>query len=283
MLQGKKRERELQMTLMYLTLSFYSSIQYKYFRYEPNENVMQYTINQLSNKYDIKKYGTMFKLLFETTLGNHQKYASELESGDDLGLRTYLSALRTRINSKIKNIADEFEKVRKLGLYLNTEQENQEEEGFHETDNLSFQVNKVADKATQRILTGGIDAKILNICAENSGVSSGAVKTALYNIMDKKNHEIREFVVLILQMYLVDGHNDMDTIKSKKFVVECIGAYSKSNTVNKTILRMKKILDKWLIDCSDRYVKTERIATKSNFRRAIFMYFMFMIQVSYSR
>jgi len=276
-----KKEKEMYQTLVFLTLCFYSSIQYKYFRYEPNENIMAYTINNLSNKYDIKKFGTVFKMLFETCKGNHEFYINELKSGDDLGLRTYISGLRTRINSKIQNIFDEFEKVRKQGLYLNLDEENQDEENFHEMDNASFQIVKISEKVTLKILTGRIEEKLLRIAAQNNGINVNSLRTAVYNIIDKKNHEVKDFIVLILQMYLITGKNEVKSISSKKFILECINTYSKSNTVDKTVLQIKSILDKWLIDCSEKYVKTNRVASKSNFRKAIFFYFIFIIQQYY--
>jgi hypothetical protein len=243
---------------------------------------MAYAINTLSNKFDIKKYGNMFKLIAETVKGNHEKYEKDLKDGDDLKLIAYISNLRTRLNSKIQNISDAFYEAHKKGLYLNTEKESRDEESFHMLDNQSFQIGNIANKAAIRITTTGIDEKILNVSAENNEVSVGAVKTALYNIIAKKSLEIKDFITLILQIYLIDEKKPAESITSTMFAYTCIETYSKSNTVNPSILKMKEILDKWLTDCSDKYIKTERVATKSNFRRAIYFYFVFMIQKAYS-
>jgi hypothetical protein len=278
----QKKEKEMYQTLTYLSLGLYSSLQYKYFRYGANDNIMNYAINNLSNKFYLKKYGTIFKALFETIRNNHEKYEPELREGGDIHLQTYISALRTRINSLVKNIADAYYTTKEKGLYLNTEKDNfNDEEHYHEVDNISFQVNKIADKSTNRVLTGGVDEKFLGWAAKFCGVSHGAVKTAIYNIMDKKSHEVRDFSLLILQMYLVDGQFPVESIASKNFILQCMAAYNKSNTVDPTILKMKDILDTWLTECSVNYVKTERVATKSNFRKSIFMYFVFVIQASY--
>src|SRR5699024_12804510 len=55
----KNLNNDLRLFLLYLSLSFYWSIQVKQFPYEPNENVAQYTINRLSNKFFFKKYKTV--------------------------------------------------------------------------------------------------------------------------------------------------------------------------------------------------------------------------------
>ena len=46
--------------LMYLALSMYPSLHYKYFPFEPNPQIMDYTINNLSNRYKIKQLGTIW-------------------------------------------------------------------------------------------------------------------------------------------------------------------------------------------------------------------------------
>ena len=50
-----KREKEADLFLMYLTLGLYSSIQYRTFKYEPNENVVNYTLSRISNKFYFKQ------------------------------------------------------------------------------------------------------------------------------------------------------------------------------------------------------------------------------------
>lgn len=273
------KEKEMQQVLMYLTLSFYSSIQYKNFpKFLPNDNIMTYTINNLSNKFDIKKFGTVFELLYNTMMVNHNTYKNDFKVGDDLALKNYLMTLRTRINSKIQNITREYEKNRKSGNYFNSDEEDQDPENFRELDNASFEIRKLSDKITRVIVSSSVDDKILRISAESNKINKMILKTALQNIIRNKTKDVDKLVILILQMYIIGTDNEPKTIKSTKYIAECINAYSKSNTNDQVIIDMKKLLDEWLNDSSDMYLKTERVATKSSFRRAIFLYFVFMIQ-----
>ena len=72
------------------------------------------------------------------------------------------------------------------------------------------------------------------------------------------------------------------SIKSRNFIAICHALYLKSNTNNESIIRIKEILDSWLTECSDNYNKTERIATKNNFRKAVYMYYVLNITNCYN-
>jgi hypothetical protein len=96
--------------------------------------------------------------------------------------------------------------------------------------------------------------------------------------MEKSPSEIRELINLILQVYLFDDKNSVDEIRSKKFIVHAIDLYKKSNTNDELVIKIKSILDQWLKENSDNYAKTQRKATLTNFRRALYYFFIFTIQ-----
>jgi len=278
----KKMKKEFEASLMYLTLSLYASLHFKYFKYVPNENIMRYTINNLSGKYYIKKYGILFKALFETAMNSHETYSKYLDEMSDRQLIEYIMNLRTRLNSFVQNVAKEYYKNSEEGNYINFEADSSDEDNYFETDNISFLIDRLSSTVMNDVLTNGINLKIANLSAEMCGVSRTAIRVALDNILEKENERIKELIVLILQQYLVEEGNSADIIGTKYFINDCLKLYSKSNTVDENVLRIKEILDEWLTENSDKYIKTERVATKSSFRRAIFMYFVFCIQQTYT-
>jgi hypothetical protein len=280
--QINKMEKELKETLMYLTLAFYSSLHRKYFKYGANEDVMNYTINNLSNKFHIKKDGTLFKSLYLRSETCHNTYTEELVRGEDADIIKYIVSLRDRLNSFVKNISIAYYHNYDNKNYMRTEQDSNEEENYYQTDNLSFQISRVVDKAMDYIITSGIHEKALNYAAKSCDVSRSATRSALASILKKKSSEVRDFITKIIQVYLVSDGNTLDSMMGNKFYFECMKTYSKSNTNDPLVLSIKETLDKWLTETSPNYVKTERIATKSNFRRAIYSYFVFVIRISNS-
>jgi hypothetical protein len=277
-----KNKNEFEATIIYLSLFFYSSIQYKYFHYGAKDTIMDYTINNLSNKFLIKKHGILFKALWETIINSHDKYSKLLINGDDESIRTYVSNLRNRIDSMVQNIAKQYYTNWEKKLYLNPESESFDPDDYHEIDNISLLITKASSNCSFKIITNGVDDRIADLSAKMCGVSIKAIKDAVSKIIEKNEKTIKELIELILQIYLVEEKNSQDSISTKKFISDCLTTYSKSNTSSKLINRLKEILDTWLKESSDKYTRTERAATKNSFRKAIFCYFVFSISYFYS-
>jgi hypothetical protein len=274
-------EKSMYNVLMYLSFSFYASIHAKYFRvYLPNEDIMDYTINNLSNKFKIKQFGSLAKAVYDTMVVCHDKYKDDLKRGHDDDLKDYIMSLKKRLDSFVQNIFNEYRQNEAAKNYHSYQGDDLEGEKHIEQDNISFKISKIAEKAINLILTSGVDEKILNLAANMSNVSANVIKSAVYNIIGKKPKEIRQFVTLILQLYLIDGQNSVDSVSSSQFILVCLGNYSKSNTTNKNVLEMKEILDSWLLVSSEKYARTNRVASRSDFRKSIFLYFVGMIQRS---
>ena len=277
----KKKPKELRLALLFYSMYFYGILQTKYFPYIPNENAMRYTVNNLSNKYLLKKYKTVIRTLEAIATKMHETFQKRITIGSDIYIKDYVIALRSRISDSIKNVASEYYKNKESGNYLNLDKDNFEEEDYHMTDNVSMVIKNISDSASISAIAGGVNHKLAEASAKVCGVSVNVLRSALVNIIDQKNQEIRKLVTLILQVYLINGENDPRTINSSKFREFCLQLYIKSNTNDKDIIEIKKILDEWLIDCSPAYLKTERVATKNNFRKAVYLYFVFIIQQSY--
>jgi hypothetical protein len=80
----------------------------------------------------------------------------------------------------------------------------------------------------------------------------------------------------MLFLYLFNDQNTVQEVGSNRFLVYCLDTYKKSNTTDENIIKIKRVLDKWLDDLGT-YKKTQRLATINNFRRALFMFFVMSI------
>jgi len=276
-------KEEFKSMLTYLTLSIYAQIHYKYFQFVPNDNIMDYTINEISNQYFIKKYSSLFKSIYVTAENSHDTYKDQLKRASDYDLITYSININTRINSMIKNVARAYYKNSEEKNYMNYDKESRDEEDYYEVDNVSFFIEKFANNASNILVSYGTNIKIANLSASITNVSRKGIRTAINNIMENETKNINLLIKLILQQYLVEENNDREQLGSKDFIYVSKKVYSKSNTNDENVLKIKEILDTWLEDNSEKYVKTERKATKSNFRKAIYFYFVFSIQEIYTK
>jgi hypothetical protein len=276
-----KRPKELNHMIMYLSCAIYASLIYKYFRgFTPTPAIMEYTINNLSNRYDIKKLGSIYAVLDKVSAKNHDTYKDYFLDKNfcDRRIFEYIMNLNTRINNFLKEIKNAYEKNRQSGHYMNSERDVNDEENFRENDNLSFTVERLSTKVSNKIITVGINNMLAESAAKMGGVSVSAVRETVYKIVKEETVTIKEFINLYLQQYLVVDNHPVQTISSKQYLTYANRIYTKSNTNDKGVIRMKEILDDWLTKNCEKYVKTERAASKGGYRKAIFLYFALAVQ-----
>ena len=277
----KKNEDMANVVLMYLALSMYPSLHFKYFKHEPNEQVMNYTINNLSNKFKIKQSGTLFAAIMDTVHGSYKLHKDRIEKGTDKDFVDFTMDVKTRLNSFMKNIANEFYANKDQNLYLNSDSDSFEEDNYHEADSNTYAIERLTNKVTLELVVNGPSMKLVSIAAKWSQVSISELRNYLTTMVVSDNREeIRKVVESILFLYLFNDQNTVDGISdSNRFLVYCLDTYKKSNTTDENIIKIKKILDRWLEDLGT-YKKTQRLATINNFRRALFMFFVMSIQTS---
>lgn len=277
-----KKKEDANVVLMNLTLFFYSSSHFKYFRFEPNENVMNYTINNLFNNYKIKQKGNLFGALQDTAQVSNETYIDKfMKDGSDENLLGYINALSVRIDGFVKNIAKEFYQNHDDKKYLNLDKDSYDEDDFHMVDNNSFALDRLVNSIHMKIVKDGIDYRVISLASNISSVSVNELRNTINHLMnnlDKESENIRKVVNVILELFIVTNKNKPQDVRSKKFLYESLMIYKSSNTTDKAILEMRDILDKWLKASSNTYRRTNREATLSNFKKALFTVFVLAIQ-----
>jgi hypothetical protein len=278
----KKNDDMVNTLLIYLTMSMYPSLHHKYFQFEPNEQVMNYTINNLSNKFKIKQLGTIYAALVDTTQGSYRLHKQRIIRGTDKEIVDFIMDVKTRLNSLLKKLAIEFYRNREQNLYLNTDEDNYDEDNYHEADSNTYAIERVTNNVTLKLVVDGPNMKNVQLAAKSCQVSVSELRNYVNTMVTSENREeIRSVVESILFLYLFDDQNTVREINSTKFLMYCLETYKKSNTTDKNIIRIKHILDKWLEDLGT-YKKTQRLATINNFRRALFLFFVISIQTTHN-
>ena len=272
-----KDEKFLKNSILYLGLSMYPLIFAASFPYEPNENVMNYTINNLSNRFNIKKTGNLMMTIMDTAYGAYELHKKGIEEGNDADIVQFVLAVRTRLKALLKKIANEFYKNHEEGKYLNTELEINEDDKFREADSSTYLVNRLTDNVSLKLIIEGPPIKLINAAAKSNQVSVNELRNQVTSMVTNKHKdEIKKIIESILFLYLFDKQNTAEEINSDKFLVYCLDIYKRSNTTDENIINIKKILDAWL-DELGVYKKTQRLATINSFRKAMFTFFVMSI------
>lgn len=268
--------------LMYLNTSIYQYIFHKYYpTFNPNESVMAYTLANLSQRFKIKKYGTILATITDITNTCYETHKPRIKECTDLNIAKFINDVASRINSFMRKLANEYNENYKEQRYLQSEHDDYSEETFYEADNDSFAIDRISNKILTNLVVNGPDRKLVEIAAKNSSVSVNMLQTVVMTLITENNRDdIKEIIECLLALYLNDNPDPNASLKdigTNKFYVYCIKIYRQSNTNNKNIIKIKSILDKW-IDEVDLKKKVSYVGSIGNYRKAIFTFFIFTIE-----
>lgn len=278
----KKNKHMQDAMIIYLTLSMYPSLHHKYFKYEPNENIMNYTIDNLSNKFKVKTSKNIFEALVDTTMVSDNTMSKRLIRGTDKDITEYVQAYKTRLNSMIKKIANVFYENQKKGLYLNMDSESNDPDDFRVADNDTQLTERLSDSVAMKLAVSGPNMKIVEISAKLSDISVNELRNTVNQLCDdqRNREEIKFLASAIIYLYICDEKNSKDKIGTNDFILYCLTVYKRANTTDENISKIKKILDSWLNKYSATYRRSNRVATLNDFRRALFTFVVYTIQQS---
>lgn len=266
-----------------LTIRFHSAIQNRQFPYSPNQEIMDTTIENLSQKYLNKKFNSTFELLWFLAESNVENMDLELQIANDKNMTYFCTNLNTRISSQMKNITNEFLKNYEANKAQDVSHlQSEDDEGqtyLNVTKNISSDIEVASRKIRLKMASSGrIDESILRIAADKMHISADKMHIMLAKILeDKTSNDTLELISLIVAYYLTTTRKDISSIKSNNFVETMKSAYGVSNTKNNYIIEIKVKLDVLINTYASTYTKTMKRATLSNARGCIFLYFVLYI------
>ena len=280
-LHNKKAEMEA--IIVFMSYVLYVSSHKSSFPYNPNKQIMDYTINNLSNRYLIKQVGTIQGMIEHTVINAiNGRYLEDMKDASDIYIKDILSALETRMSSVIKYIATEYYKHHASGDYLFHEEDNESEEDFHVSDNVSFKIDRVVNLVTASIISEGFDYKtcIKRAINLNSDASNKKLEPMLRTIIENDMESIKPIISDIITLFIYKSStNTINDIKTMRFVSESLQIY-KSNSQDEITTRIKDKLKYWIDITAEKYGHNFISKGKTSldtYRRAIYTCFVFKI------
>lgn len=261
-----------------LILSMYPSMFSVFFHFPPNPAIMNYTIDNLTNKFAIKKSDHLFDMLTKMTLTGYEYHKKNLMTGEDAKIFAFIIRVRNDFKSAMKKITNEFMKNHREGKGIYTVQDSYGDNQVADVENDSNKVAAIADKTAMGLAVDGPDSTFAAAAATTAGVSVNDFRNYLTLICDAKHtKEIAEACGYIMAAFLYEGRHNTDDIHTKDFLTFSIGLYKKSNSKNKNVDAVKTLLDKWTkeIGLSAMY---SRVATLVNYKKAFYVFLIFSIQ-----
>ena len=276
----KKDAKGLNTALAIYALAVYPSVFHKYFKYEVSDTgAMAYTIDNLTQKFIFKQQGHLFGALTFSIQQSYKFLKTGIVDGSDKEAIRFIQRIRNDQNSLIKKIAVQYNKNKDKGLTIATALDTGETgEIIDSYENDTSQVETVVQSIVLPIITNGINLSYAEACAKMSQISISEVRFYLSKIINEDQTEvIKKFIESILFLWLYDEKKTKKEINSSEFLIWSSQLFRKTNSNNDNIARIKETLNLW-VDISGLHKKFTREASRINYKKAIFFYFILCIQ-----
>lgn len=238
---------------------------------------MDYVVtNMLSEKFDLKKEGTIFGAIKALSITWLTTYGSKIKSNmDDEELGDYLQQLRDREKSLLKNVAKLYYEAYNNKYYLNYETDNLDEKYFRLADNDSAIASRITESSMTFLTSNYVSLDICNKCKDQN-VKATEIKDIIESILGDNNNlpDVRKIINIIICDFMKEYPKTR--VSSVEFIAYTIKA--KPNTQNKYLLELKNTILRWLDENSPNYRKRKsRNATAISYYRSILTYFTLVI------
>lgn len=271
-------DKLLNSALLITALAYYPSIWSKYYKFPPDPGIMQYTIDNLSNRFIIKKSSHMFSTLVYSIQNSWRFHEKLIIDGSDANCVKFIQRIRNDQNSLMKKIKNAYMENYKKGLRVQTSVDSYDDSVVVDNENDTNRVESLTNKVVLQMLVNGLDLRISDSAASVSNVSKIELRNYISKILIENNSEdMKSFIESILFIYLYDEKHTFDEINSREFISFSLVLFKKTNSKNSNVINIKKMLDKWGED-SGIYGKFERLGTRIDYTKAIFLYFILSIQ-----
>ena len=277
-----KDKEKLRALYLYYAYSLYYSVYSNYWISEDriNKECMEYTINNMSNKFGIKKEQSVEGMLAATLQVAVDTYSNLLTEVSDYDIVQIINAFKTRISHSMRNIRNQYEiNYRNGDRYFESIEKTAEGEFIMDRENSVTMVTTLAAAYTTTFFQNPINLKLVKIVANMHEVSESEIRTAISVLHDEGDHkEVQRFYECMFQLFFEAYPNARERdINSNKFLVAADAIYKKGNSNDKKIIMIKDYTHKWLKRASNTYRSVTRAATINDYRKAIYMYFVLFV------
>lgn len=271
-------EERTKMAVLFMTVAMYAGLQFRYFRRFYQPNAMAYAMNTLTDKFTLKQEGTMLKAVLAIAWRCHLKYAADLERGGDLDLLKYLVSMWGRLNGMVKALKAHYEDTKAKGHYLNQAKEHHDDGSMVDRETDGGRVQAVTDRVAEAFFGEPMPPRIVDIAAQMADVPRQSLVLAVSEIRAGDAERVREIVHLIAELFFEEQRATQEDIRTRNFLAFAHAIYTRSNTVDGRVERIKELLNLLLAEHSVQYLRTNREATKGAFRKGMYLVIILFMQ-----
>ena len=217
----KNDQKGLNSSLSLYSLAVYWSIYTKYFPHGVIEPVMQFIIDNLTDKFLIKKSKHIFGTLVESIQRSYKFHKSRILQGGDDDVVAFIQRIRNDQNSLIKKVANEYMKNYREGNAVRTRNDDYDPDNpiLDAIENATTAVQAQVDKVILPIITDGLDLVFAEASAKMAGISVADCRLYLLKIIVQKNlNSLQNLIESILFLFIYEEKRTTRDIKSQYFL-----------------------------------------------------------------
>lgn len=276
----EKDEQGVNSTLGIFALGIYWSKFTKYFPKGVIGPVMDYTIDNMTEKFMVKKCGNIFNTLMTSIKQSYQFHKKRFYEGGDDDVVAFLQRISNDQNSLLKKIANEYMKNYNAGNAVTTRNDDYDPDNpiVDDVQNNSTIIQNQVSKVTLPIISNGVDLVLAEAAARMSKISISDCREYLTKIMVKENlPTLEKLIESILFLFIYTDQRSVREIKSQYFLVWAAALFRKTNSKDENLRNINAILEKWAEE-SGIYARYKREASRINYKKGIFFYVILSIQ-----
>ena len=286
-LEDKERYNDatcLYYIILYLSIRLYGALYVKFWKYDVNEQVMDYTMESLSGKFLMKKMNNMLEFLKYCSDTNVENMWDRLLRMSDVDIFYFASNLNNRISHALRMIAQKYYENFKNNEKIGSDDANKlSEDGKPYTGDVASisgdlvqSVRKVINAFYSESI---IDPQLLTMACNRTKLSQSRMLLILKALRENRKSEprIKSLFNDIIAYYITSLGGKVNELRSSKFAVTMIKTYSVSNTKDPFVIAVKDNLTglikenlQTIVDCGNGNL-VDRV------KNSIYTYFVLFI------
>lgn len=276
----KNDEKGVNSTLGIYALAIYWSTFTKYFPKGVIGPVMAYTIDNLTEKFTIKKVHTIFNLLMVSIQQSYSFHKKRFYMGGDDDITGFAQRIKNDQNSMIKKIAGNYMENWKAGKAISVRNDEYDPDNpiVDDVENATTIIATLTAAVVPQMISNGVDLRLAMAAAKISQISITDCREYLtVLITDKYVDDLESLVQSILYIFLItDGRSNRE-IKSQYFLQWGYDMFKKTNSKDPNVKNINNILHKWAEE-SGIYERYSGKGTRIGYKKAIQLYIILTIQ-----
>lgn len=243
-----------------------------------NEQVMNYTIEHLPNKFKIKKMNNVLELIKHDMDSVFSLCHDRLATGVDFQYVEFIYRVKNHLKATFVKLANVyFDNIEKNNTQ-HLQQLTLEDDELANNDGIGANISQTIDNTYNKFLTNPINPALIKICAEGNKCNVDILTTYINQILNYKDNKVYNFIENMITSY-IHRNPANPSIGSGEFITYGLSVYrSIAASKNPVYQELRAIVDLWIfeiIKITDFY---QNKGTIINYTRGVYNYMIMMIQ-----